>query len=219
MRNGLDRKDQRGSAEQKPAGGTIPTGVRITQPVLARLQTLHLRFVRGIRNGRKVVLRRCDMSGLDFTDMDFRSAELLACDFSKSKMQRTDFRFAMLFAGNFDDADLSRADFQKADLRASTFERANLTRAKMEGADLRNCAFMDEETSELGDVISSTFRGAMLRRTNMVSSKLKSANFNGAVLDHTDLTNADMRATRFQGAEFVQAKLSEGVVQIHLQAG
>ncbi len=127
MQKGFNRQDTAGSDAKKPVGGRVLVEVRITQPILARLQALHMNFVRGVRNGRKMLLRRCDLSGLDFTDMNFSSAELLACNFSKSKLHRVDFRFAMLFAGNFDDADLRGANFQKADLRASAFENANLT--------------------------------------------------------------------------------------------
>ena len=193
---------------EKIMGAHVLTGIRVTQPVLERLHEIHTHFLKGVRNGRKLVMRRCDLSELDFTGMDFSYAEMLACDFKGSKLRSAIFRSANLFAADFTKTDLGGANFVKADLRASTFERADLTDAEFEGADLRECAFIDDETNEVGKSIASTFRGPTLRGTNMAQSKLKKANFNGAVLDNTNLTNADMRETRFQGAEFVNANLN-----------
>ncbi len=188
-------------------GSAVLSGVGFTQRALDRLYLFHKYFIDGVRNGRRLVLRSCDLKGLDFTDMDLRDSELISCDFSTATLVRVDFRFAKLFAARFENADLRGANFEKADLRASVFEGANLSGAKLEGADLRECAIIDHETNEVGQAIASTFRGATLRHTNLANSKLKKVNFNGALLDNTNLANADMREARFQGAEFVNANL------------
>ena len=120
--------------------GSILDGVRVTQPLLDGLCDLHISFVRGVRNGRKLVLRRCDLSGLDLTNKNVSQAEFMACSFKGASLTGANFRFAQVVATNFDEADLSEADFEKATLRSATFEGANLTRAKLNGVDLRDGA-------------------------------------------------------------------------------
>jgi uncharacterized protein YjbI with pentapeptide repeats len=189
-------------------GYHVLTGIRVTQHLLDGLRTLHSDFLRGVRNGRKIAMRRCDLSRLDFTGMNLSKAELLACNFDGSQLSNTDFHLANLFAGSFEDADLTGANFEKADMRAATFERANLTDTKLVSADLRDCAIMDDKTNQIGNSSPSIFRNALLRATNMAHSKLKSAIFNGALLQDIDLRNADMRNTQFQGAEMVRVNLT-----------
>ncbi len=48
----------------------ILSGVGLTQPALNRLYQLHKHFIDGVRNGRRLVLRSCDLRKLDFSDMD-----------------------------------------------------------------------------------------------------------------------------------------------------
>ncbi len=200
--------ENNGRTRRPRNGYHVLTGVRVTQQLLDGLRELHSDFLRGVRNGRKIAMRRCDLSHLDFSGMELSKAELLACSFDGSRLSGSSFRLANLFAGSFEDADLTGADFEKADLRSATFERANLTAAKFVGADLRDCAIMDDKTNQIGASSPSIFRNALLRATNMAHSKLKSAIFNGAVLQDVDLRNADMRETSFLGAEIVRANLS-----------
>jgi len=159
-------------------GPRILTGVRLTQPGFERLQQLHRHYLRGVRNCRKAILRRCDLQGLDFTGMDFSHAEFMACAFGGAMVHSAKFRCCQLFAARF------------------------------EGADLRAGALIDGETNHVGGPVEATFRGATLRDTNLAHSKLKNAIFNGAVLNRVNLANADMRDTRFQGAEIVGATLT-----------
>ncbi len=181
----------------KAKNSRILSGVGLTQPALNRLYQFHKHFIDGVRNGRRLVLRSCDLRKLDFSDMYLSDSELISCDFGNATLCRTNFRLAQLFAANFRGADLRGANFEKANLRSAGFEGADLTGAKLEGADLRECAIMDDKTNEVGRAIASTFRGATLRGTNMANSKLKNANFNGALLDNTNLANADMRDAAF----------------------
>ena len=157
---------------KRPNGPQVLTGIRLTQQLLQGLHERHVLFVRGVRNGRRLVLRRCDLSGLDFTKMDLTGAELAACDFGGAKFRDAKLRLAQLFAANFDGANLTGANFEKADLRAAAFEHADLTGAKLQGADLRECAFINEKTNVLGEAVPSSFRAALLRGTNMANSKI-----------------------------------------------
>src|SRR3972149_3162640 len=154
---------QKGNRAQRQRNGPqILTGVRVTQQLLDGLQVLHSDFLRGVRNGRKIAMRRCDLSGLDFSSMQLGKAELLACNFEGSNLSGSNFRLANLFAANFNNTNLTGANLDKADLRASRFEHANLTGASLEGADLRDCAIMDDETNQIGALVPSCFRNAVL---------------------------------------------------------
>ena len=83
-----------GYRPKRDRGPRVLTGGRLTQQVLERLQAVHLQFVRGVRNGRRMVLRRCDLRGLDLSGMDLTGAELLACDFSRANLRNTNLRLA-----------------------------------------------------------------------------------------------------------------------------
>ena len=91
-----------GNRQGRIGGPKVLSDGRLTQPILERLQALHLQFVRGVPNGRRMVLRRCDLSGLDFSGMDMTGADLLACDFSRSNLRKTNMRLARLYAAKFD---------------------------------------------------------------------------------------------------------------------
>ena len=140
----------------------VLSGVGLTQPALNRLYQFHKYFIDGVRNGRRLVLRSCDLRKLDFSDMDLSNSELISCDFGNATLFRTNFRLAQLFAANFRDADLRGANFEKANLRAAAFEGADLTGAKLEGADLRECAIMDDKTDQVGHDLVWRYRSVLL---------------------------------------------------------
>ena len=45
--------------------GGIVAGARVTQQMLTVYMERHVDFLNGVRDGRKILLRRCDLSGLD----------------------------------------------------------------------------------------------------------------------------------------------------------
>src|SRR5579863_2166838 len=109
------------SAAVKEGGGAV-VKVRFEQPLLARLQENHKRYVLAQRGGNRAILRQCDLSGLDFRGMDFTDAEMIACNFAGADLRGATFVRANIFTANFDNANLSGADFERADLRGARFE-------------------------------------------------------------------------------------------------
>src|SRR3546814_13038565 len=80
-------------------------GSRISRAQLAPLLDAHTRFQAGRADGRRAVLLRCDLRGLDLRGIDLSGADLVHCDFEGSNLTRprfegstlTGFRFATAF--------------------------------------------------------------------------------------------------------------------------
>ncbi|HBC06473.1 MAG TPA: hypothetical protein DC046_02700, partial [Rhodospirillaceae bacterium] len=90
-----------------------------------------------MKGGRRVVLRACNLSGLDLSGYNFSDAELPACDFSEANLTSAKFVRANLFGAHFNGADLSNTSFERADLRGAKFDGAKLYYTHFKGADLR----------------------------------------------------------------------------------
>ncbi len=50
-----------GSPSDSRKGPVVLTGVGLTQPALDRLYHFHKYYIDGVRNGRRLVLRSCDL--------------------------------------------------------------------------------------------------------------------------------------------------------------
>jgi uncharacterized protein YjbI with pentapeptide repeats len=119
-------------------------GSRISRAQLEPVLDAHARFRAGRVDGRRAVLLRCDLSGLDLQGVDLSGADLVDCDFEGSNLTGAHFegatltgcRFAdsLLNATRFAGADLSRADFHMADLRGADLSEAKLAEARLETA-------------------------------------------------------------------------------------
>ena len=122
----------------------VVIGTRISWVQLEPLLNVHARFRAGRIDGRRAVLLRCDLSGLDLQGIDLSGADLVDCDFEGSNLTGARFegatltgcRFAdsLLNAACFAGADLSRADFHMADLRGADLSEAKLTEARLDTA-------------------------------------------------------------------------------------
>ncbi|WP_340117547.1 pentapeptide repeat-containing protein [Pelagibius sp. 7325] len=119
-------------------------GARLTEMQLRPLLDAHARFQAGRADGRRAVLLRCDLSGLDLRGVDLSGADLVECDFAGSNLTgaRLDgatlsgcrFADSLLNGTRFSGADLTRADFHMADLRGADFSEAKLTDTRLENA-------------------------------------------------------------------------------------
>jgi uncharacterized protein YjbI with pentapeptide repeats len=119
-------------------------GSRLSRTQLEPLLEAHARFRAGRSDGRRAVLLRCDLSGLNLQGVDLSGADLVECDFEGSNLTGARFegatlsgcRFAdsLLNAARFAGADLSRADFHMADLRGADLSEAKLLEARLDSA-------------------------------------------------------------------------------------
>ncbi|MEQ8282353.1 MAG: pentapeptide repeat-containing protein [Parvibaculum sp.] len=200
--------------EREPAPGRKSgephaiVGRRISQEALKRLSDLHTRYMKGVPNGWCVIMKECDLSGLDFRNLNFSHGHFIGCDFTGANLEDSHFAGANLFSANFDGANLTRTDFARADLRGAQFENAELEGARLEGADLRRGAVIRRGASAPVGKENSSFRGARMYGTNMTECKLLDANFDGAAMSGTSLQGADLRGASFAGAELKGVELS-----------
>lgn len=119
-------------------------GTRLTRAQLEPLLEAHARYQAGRSDGRRAVLLRCNLSGLDLRGVDLSGADLVDCDFEGSNLTGAQFegatltgcRFAdsLLNAARFRGADLSRTDFHMADLRGADLSEAKLIESRLETA-------------------------------------------------------------------------------------
>ena len=156
--------------ERKSAGEPHAiVGRRISQEALKRLHDLHERYLRGVPNGWCIVMKECDLSGLDFRNLNFSHGHFIGCDFSGANLEDSRFAGANLFSAQFDRANLTRTNFTRADLRGAQFENAELEGARLDGADLRGASLVRLEgyleASWIGvDMRDIDFTGAYLCR-------------------------------------------------------
>ncbi|MEO3430989.1 pentapeptide repeat-containing protein [Pelagibius sp. CAU 1746] len=121
-------------------------GARLTLEKLQPVLEAHARYRAGRADGRRTVLLRCNLRGLDLCGIDLSGADLVECDFQGCNLTGARFEDATLTGSSFVDsllnaarftgADLSRADFHMADLRGSDLSEANLSEARLETAAL-----------------------------------------------------------------------------------
>src|SRR3546814_12214996 len=86
-------------------------GRRIGQEALVKLCELNNRYLKGVPNGWCVVMKDCDLSGLDLRGLNFSHAHFIACTFEDADLEDARFIGANLFSANFDGANLTRPAF------------------------------------------------------------------------------------------------------------
>src|SRR3546814_11174240 len=89
-------------------------GSRISRAQLEPLLDAHARFQAGRADGRRAVLLRCDLRGLDLRGIDLSGADLVDCDFEGSNLTGARFEGATLTGCRFADALLNAVRFAGA---------------------------------------------------------------------------------------------------------
>jgi len=186
--------------------GAEITGRRLSTSAVERLADYHGRYLKGMKGGRRVVLRACNLAGLDLTGVNLSDADLPACDFSNAILRNVVFARANLFGARFDGADLTNANLERADLRGAKFENAKLIRTKLAGADMRRGEVMGESGKLFLDP-SCSFRGAALLKSDMGTCKMTGADFEGARLEQVKFIGTDLRDSSFDGANLSDVEM------------
>lgn len=204
--------EEAASAATGKAGKTVSDdnaiiGRRIGQEALNRIAELHLRYLKGIPGGWCVVMKECDLSGLDFRNLNFSQGHFIGCDFSGANLEDARLAGTNLFSANFDHCNMTRTNFSRADLRGANFSDAEMTEARLDGADLRRGAVIRRGASAPVGRENSSFRGARMYGTNMAECKLLDADFDGASISGASLQGADLRGASFAGAELKGVEL------------
>ena len=111
-------------------------GARLTTEKLQPVLAAHARYLARRPEGRRAVLLRCDLSGLDLSSADFRGADLVECNFEGCNLTGARFEEATLTGCRFADSLLGAACLAKAELARSDFHMADLRGADLSGANL-----------------------------------------------------------------------------------
>lgn len=127
-------------------------------------------------------------SGVDFKDINFRSASFAGVNFDKVEFGGADYS-----GSTFENADLSDKD-----LYGSTFHHCNFERADLSEAEL-----------ELVEFNGSNLRRAKIERIKCSQTNFAGANLEGAILTSSLLSEARFENARLRNAVLDNAKISE----------
>jgi len=162
----------------------------------------------------------CNLSGVDFSDLDLTSMFAPRADFSGA-----DFSGAILITVQLGDADLTGADLSGANLFQADLSGADLTgvnfgcpsdcpqitRARLasaqglSGADLSGIQLF-QTSLEAVDLTGTDLSGANLFRTDFTNADLTNANLVGADMSGAFLTSAKIIGTDLSGANLQGAR-------------
>jgi uncharacterized protein YjbI with pentapeptide repeats len=137
--------------------------------------------------------RRANLSNIDFNFSNFRKASLSLVCFDDCQLRETDFRGAC-----FSDGSARNANFTDADLRESTLEATKFLKSKMIGADLRG----------------AHAKYTHLEGADLHHARIESADFSFAIVDgETLIDTIDVdRRTLFTSVGLSSARLRSGLL-------
>lgn len=135
------------------------------------------------------VFKRCSGCRFEFSNADFRNADLAGANLKELRLYGRDFSQANLYQANLESISSPPGS-------PANFQGANLNQANMRDVYLPNTNFTD----------------AQLEQTNLQNSDLTYANFTGASLRFANLTGAiligaKLLNTDFRGANLTDAKI------------
>ena len=178
---------------------------------------------------------RCDLSGADLTDINFRSIErtiegkrtfIKVPNLKGSNLKGANLKGANLSNANLEGADLREANLEGADLREAFLLETNLAGANLDGASLgraligcqklfNSCYSLYNGGYEYGsgqeDVSFSRadLRGAILGKRNFSSIDFSGADLRWAILKGVNLSNANLEGADLREANLEGADLRE----------
>jgi len=178
-----------------PEAQTI-AGVKLSQEALRRVAELHLDWRRQRREGRRCMLQKCDLTGLDLSLLNLEDAILVECNLTHAQLRGVNLKGADLRGSRFDEADLANAQLSRADLRGARFADADLSQVTADGADLS-----ETYVTLSPDALPGAFRGAWIRDADFSEARLRGVDFSGAQIANAAFRNSDMRNACFDSAE------------------
>lgn len=121
--------------------------------------------------------------------------------FLYGRLSGAQFREAKLPAVTFLECDISNANFSESDLSKATMLTVNADGAVFDGTNLENLRAVHGTSME-----RASFRGAMMKGTNVRGTKLGSCDFSGATLSRSELSATDLRGASFERAIVVDSR-------------
>lgn len=144
-------------------------------------------------------------------DLDFQGGDFRAINHEDLRVSNCQFSQADFRAANINVADFSGAALNDADFRGAYLHRPNFRRAIMRGADLRTVV-LSNATLEEADLTNAELRFAVIKQgqlqvAKMRGARLQNADLTGAQLQSADLSEVDLMGARLDGADLQNAKL------------
>ena len=190
----------------------------LSQGELDVMVAKHGRYLKGQKQGARVVVQYKNLSGLNLSSLHLPQAYFTGCSFAGCDMAHSDFENSSFFACDLRNVNLRNANLTRSDLRGAYIAGADLSGARMTGADLREGKIMqrgdqgvltDRKRGAGAQVGSKTILvGAKLRDTDMRDVQARSADFTDADLSGVSLVDADLGNSEFVGANLSDCDMS-----------
>ncbi|MEI6557200.1 MAG: serine/threonine-protein kinase [Rhodospirillaceae bacterium] len=163
----------------------------------------HKRWVETLsREGKRLVIKDCNLSGLQMQDVNWAAAEFHNVEFHDVVL-----RGAKLSMATFRNCRMTNADLSHVEGCGTNFSGSSLVGANLSGGDftivtsINNSKTKWRTNFEGSDLSGAVFIGAKLSDVRFAKAKLADADFTGA-----DLTNADFKGADVTGADLTNAK-------------
>jgi len=142
----------------------------------------------------------------EFLPLDFSNAQLMTQIFTGFDFSNCNFRYANLMDCElknviFNNSDLSFADLSQSRLINANFSETRLFRSQFNHSNLRNAKFSHV------DVINADFLGSLLSSVSIDSSKI-----DFCIFDDADFSKSIISSTSLMGSSFYKTNLSESLV-------
>ena len=189
--------------KQRPSTSQISipeTPQKVKDATLSKEEVLQI--LKNSSNKKPAYLWRKNLNNLDFSNVDFKGANL-----SASWMNNTNLSGADLTGVNLDIAFM-----YKANLKGAKLDKASMFSTQMLGADLSMASL--EGATIAADLYKANLRGANLKNAKMgadmknQSMGIMALKAKKAFFDNADLSGADLSRTDLEYASFKNANLS-----------
>ncbi len=172
-------------------------------------------IIEKITNGES--FQGVDLSGIDVSEVDFRSNELggpceKPADFSRANLHMVNLNSANLSGANLSGAALSDAELCGIDLHNADLSQADLHNADLENADLHGANFNQADLHG-ADLKKADLHGAHLQGANLQGARIQGGHLGGAYLQKANLQNVNIRWADLHEANLRDATLIEADLQ------
>lgn len=165
----------------------------MTNEEFEKITEQHERWLAGLPNGKKAVLRDEDLSGVKINGVDLSRADLQGANLSHA------FLTNMQFVGtNFHGADLHNVIFREVNLSEADLSETDMHRAELYHSKLHNVNLSEADLTR-----------ANLFKSDLSKADLRAANLCAAYLIGVELTGAALSYVNLRGAEFSDMDLSD----------
>lgn len=165
------------------------------------------------KDGKKVVLKRCDLRKIDFRGKDLRKIDLRQSNMAFAKLDGANLAGAAIGDVNLFKASMENCNLSGANAPNSDFSGVSASGARFQAANLRAANFSKSQLED-SDFNSATlnqvdFRNSVLDRANFRKAKLESARLNNSFLIGANLSRSTLINSNFSSSDMTGVTLYE----------